>query len=53
MNETTKPLLALGFVMLVLLGLTLINPNFEKTASLSADTAAAVSEIGLRVNMQR
>jgi hypothetical protein len=53
MDDTTRPLIALGFVFLVLLLLLLVNPNFEKSLSVFADTASTVSELGLRFSFQR
>jgi hypothetical protein len=53
MEDTTKPLIALGFVFFVLLALYLANPNFEKSLSVFADSASSVSELGLRFSFQR
>jgi hypothetical protein len=53
MDDTTKPLIALGFVFFVLLALYLVNPNFEKSISVFADNASTVSELGLRFSFQR
>ena len=53
MNDTTKPLLALAFVFLVLLGLVLVDPSSEKSLALFADSQAKVSELGLRFSLQR
>ncbi len=53
MDETTKPLLTLGFVLLVLLGLMLVNPNFEKSRYVFAENASTMSDIGLRFTLQR
>jgi len=53
MDDTTRPILALGFVLLVLLGLTLVNPNSEKSLSVFAENASTVSDIGLRFTLQR
>jgi hypothetical protein len=53
MEDTTRPLIALGFVFFVLLALYLVNPNFEKSLSVFADGASTVSELGLRFSFQR
>lgn len=53
MDDTTRPLLALGFVFFVLLVLMLVNPNFEKSLSVFAENASTVSDIGLRFTLQR
>ena len=53
MDDTTRPLIALGFVFLVLLALLLVNPNFEKSLSDFAENASTVSELGLRFSFQR
>ncbi len=53
MDDTTRPLLTLGFVLLVLLGLMLVNPNFEKSLSVFAENASTVSDLGLRFTLQR
>ena len=53
MDDTTRPLIALGFVFLVLLALFLVNPNFDKSLSVFADSASTVSELGLRFSFQR
>jgi len=53
MNDTTKPLIALGFVFLVLLALLLVNPNFNKAQFAFADNASPVSDLGLRFSFQR
>jgi hypothetical protein len=53
MDDTTRPLIALGFVFLVLLLLFLVNPNFDKSLSLFADNASTVSDLGLRFSLQR
>ncbi len=53
MDDTTRPLIALGFVFLVLLGLMLVNPNFEKSPSVFAENASTVSDVGLRFTLQR
>jgi len=53
MNDTMRPLIALGFIFFVLLALFLVNPNFDKSLSVFADNASAVSELGLRFSFQR
>ena len=53
MDDTTRPLLALGFVLLVLLALTFVDPNFEKSLFVFAENASTVSDIGLRFTLQR
>jgi hypothetical protein len=53
MNDTTRPLIALGFVFFVLLALYLVNPNFEKSLSVFANSASTVSELGLRFSFRR
>lgn len=53
MTETSKPLLALGFTILMLLGLLLFDPSLERYAAITGDSQARVSELGLRFNMQR
>ena len=53
MDGVTKPLIALGFVFLVLLALLLVNPNFDRSLSVFADSASSVSELGLRFSFQR
>ena len=53
MDDTTRPLIALGFVFLVLFLLFLVNPNFDKTLSVFADNASTVSDLGLRFSLQR
>lgn len=53
MNDTSKPLLALGVTMLMLLGLLLFDPGPDRYASMIGDSQSRVSELGLRFNMQR
>ena len=53
MNDTTKPLIALGFVFLVLLALLLVNPDSNNSRVAFADNATAVSDLGLRFSFQR
>ena len=53
MDDTTRPLIALGFVFLVLLLLFLVNPNFDKSLSVFADNVSTVSDLGLRFSLQR
>ncbi len=53
MDDTTKPLIALGFVFFVLLALWLVNPTFDRSSALFADSSSSVSELGLRFNLQR
>ena len=53
MDDTTKPLIALGFVFFVLLALWLVNPNFDRSLSVFADSASTVSELGLRFSLRR
>ncbi len=53
MHDATKPLIALGFVFLVLLALLLVNPNANHSLIASADNASAVSDLGLRFSFQR
>ena len=53
MDDTTRPLIALGFVFLVLLLLFLVNPNFDKSLSVFADNVSTVSDLGLRFSFQR
>lgn len=53
MDDTIKPLIALGFVFIVLLVLFLVNPNFERSLFALADNASTVSELGLRFSFQR
>ncbi len=53
MTETSKPLLALGFTILMLLSLLLLDANPERYASITGDSQSRVSELGLRFNMQR
>ena len=53
MDGTTKPMLALAFVFLVLLGLFLVQPDFAKTHSLLAANTGTVSDVGLRFTLRR
>ena len=53
MNDTSKPLLALGFTILMLLGLLLFDPSPTRFASLMGDSESRVSELGLRFTLQR
>jgi hypothetical protein len=53
MDGTARPILALAFVFLVLLGLFLVHPSFEKGNSLFAENTSTVSELGLRFSFQR
>jgi hypothetical protein len=53
MDDTTRPLITLGFVFFVLLALWLVNPNFDRSTSVFADSASSVSELGLRFNLRR
>ena len=53
MENTTRPLIALGFVFFVLLALFLVNPNFESSRNLFADNASSVSDLGLRFSFRR
>jgi len=53
MDDTTRPLIALGFVFLVLLLLFLVNPNFDKSLSVFADNVSTVSDLGLRFSLRR
>jgi hypothetical protein len=53
MDDTTRPLIALGFVFLVLLLLFLVNPNFDKSLYVFADNVSTVSDLGLRFSLQR
>jgi hypothetical protein len=53
MDDTIKPLIALGFVFFVLLALFLVNPNFDKSLAVFADSASSVTDLGLRFNFQR
>jgi hypothetical protein len=53
MDDAKRPLLTLVFVLLVLLGLMLVNPNFDKSVSVFAENASTVSDIGLRFTLQR
>ena len=53
MDDTTKPLIALGFVFFVLLALWLVNPTFDRSPSVFADNTSSVSELGLRFNFRR
>ena len=53
MNDTAKPLLALAFVFLVLLGLILLDPRTDNSLAMFADGQAKVSELGLRFSLER
>jgi len=53
MQELTKPLLALGFVLLALAFLMLVSPSSDHAHSVIADNSGKVSELGLRFNLQR
>jgi len=53
MQELTKPLVALGFVVLALLFLTFVTPSPDQSHSVFADNSGRVSELGLRFNLQR
>jgi hypothetical protein len=53
MQELTKPLVALGFVVLALLFLTFVSPSPDQSHSVFADNSGRVSELGLRFNLQR
>ena len=53
MDDTTKPLIALGFVFLVLLALLLVNPNSSNSLFAFADNASTVTDLGLRFSLQR
>ena len=53
MNDTSKPLLALAFTILMLLSLMLFDANPERHASIAGDSQSRVSELGLRFTLQR
>ena len=53
MNDTIKPLIALGFVLFVLLALWSVNQTSDRSASLFDESRSSVSELGLRFNLQR
>ncbi len=53
MDGNAKPILALVFVFLVLLGLFLAHPDSANTHSLLAENTGTVSELGLRFALQR
>ena len=53
MDDTIKPLIALGVVFFVLLALYFVNPNFDRSLAAFADSASSVSELGLRFSFQR
>jgi len=53
MNDTAKPLLALGFTILMLLSLLLLDANPERYASITGDNQSRVSELGLRFTLQQ
>jgi len=53
MNDTSKPLLALGFTILMLLSLLLLDPSPTRFASLMGDSESRVSDLGLRFTLQR
>ena len=53
MDDTARPILTLAFVLLVLLGLFFVQPDFERAHSLLAEDISTVSELGLRFSLQR
>lgn len=53
MSNTSRPLLALGFTILMLLGLLLFDPSPTRFASLMGDSDARVSDLGLRFTFKR
>ena len=53
MNDTSKPLLALGFTILMLLGLLVFDPSPVRFAALMGDSESRVTELGLRFTLQR
>jgi len=53
MSDTSRPLLALGFTILMLLGLLVFDPSPVRFASFVGDSESRVSELGLRFTLQR
>ena len=53
MSDTSRPLIALGFTILMLLGLLLFDPSPLRFAALAGDSDAKVTELGLRFTLQR
>jgi hypothetical protein len=53
MNDTMKPLIALGFVFYVLLALWSVNQTSDRFSSHFNDNSFSVTELGLRFNLQR
>jgi len=53
MNDTSRPLIALGFTILMLLGLLVFDPSPIRFAALAGDSESKVTELGLRFTLQR
>jgi|GEM_PF-2338925 hypothetical protein len=53
MSDTSRPLIALGFTILMLIGLLVFDPRPVRFAALAGDSESKVTELGLRFTMQR
>ena len=53
MSDTSRSLIALGFTILMLLGLLVFDPNPVRFATLAGDSESKVTELGLRFTLQR
>jgi hypothetical protein len=53
MSDISKPLIALGFTILMLLGLLVFDPSPIRFAALAGDSDSKVTELGLRFTLQR
>lgn len=53
MTQLSGTVLALVFVLFTLLSLVTAKPTWEKGPAALADEAPRLSEVGLRVNLQR
>jgi len=53
MNDTIKPLIAVGFVLFVVLALWSVSQVPDRSSSPFNDSISTVTEVGLRFNLQR
>jgi hypothetical protein len=53
MTNISSTLLALVFVFLSLISLLSVNPTWDTSSSQLADNPSRISEVGLRITMQR
>jgi hypothetical protein len=53
MTNISSTLLALVFVFLSLISLLSVNPTWDTSASPLGDNPSRISEVGLRITMQR